>query len=81
MKYVPYSPLPSSPNGMLARTIFSSLPSSSVMTLSAMCELDGLTSSSISMSSSLVRPITRSCSVTDSDSHDAMSCTYFWTCT
>ena len=33
------------------------------MTLSARCELAGFTSSSISMSSSLVRPITRSCSL------------------
>ena len=81
MKYVPYSPLPISPNGMLCRTIFSSLPSSSSMTLSARCEFAGFTSSSISMSSSLVRPITSSCSVTDSEFHDAMSCRYFCTWT
>ena len=81
MKYVPNSPSPSSPNGMLCRTIFSSLPSSSAITLSATCELAGLTSSSSSMSSSLVRPITRSCSVTDSAFHDVMSCTYFCTST
>ena len=59
---VPNSPLPTSPNGMLCRTIFSSLPSSSSMTLSARCESAGFSSSSTSTSSSLVRPITRSCS-------------------
>src|ERR1700758_157163 len=41
MKYVPYSPLPTWPNGMLCRTIFNSVPSSSVMTFSAMCESAG----------------------------------------
>ncbi|CFS32950.1 Uncharacterised protein [Mycobacterium tuberculosis] len=78
---MPYSPLPTSPNGMLCRTILRSVPSSSVMTLSATCELAGFALSSSSMSSSLVRPITRSCSVTERDSHEAISCTYFCTCT
>src|SRR5246127_4633468 len=35
MKYVPNSPLPTSPNGMLCRTILSSVPSSSSITFSA----------------------------------------------
>src|SRR5947209_3656856 len=81
MKYVPYSPLPSSPKGMLCRTIFSSVPSSSVMTLRATCELAGLTSSSSSRFSSFVRPITSSCSVPDIEFQDDMSCRYFWTWT
>jgi len=46
------------PNGMLSRRIFSSLPSGSVMTLSATCELLGLRSSGNSMSASLLRPMT-----------------------
>ena len=46
-----------------------------------MCELAGFTASAISMSSSLVRPMTCSCSVTDSDSHEVMSWTYFCTWT
>ena len=51
------------------------------MTFSATCALAGFSSSSSSMSSSLVRPITCSCSVTDSESQAAMSCRYFCTCT
>ena len=64
---------------MLARTICRSVPSGSVIVFRATWELDGLTSSGSSMSSSLVRPITFSCSSTDSAFHAPMSCTYFWT--
>ena len=51
------------------------------MVFSATCELAGLTSSGISMSDSLVRPITFSCSSTGSAFHASMSCTYFCTTT
>ena len=57
------------------------VPSGSMMVFSATCELDGLTSSSISTLDSLVRPITRSCSSTLSASQAAMSCRYFCTMT
>ena len=47
---------------MFARTICRSSPSGPVIVFSATCELAGLISSGISMSSILVRPMTRSCS-------------------
>ena len=81
MKYVPNSPRPTSPNGMFARTICRSAPSGPVTVFSATCELAGLTSSGSSMSASLVRPITRSCSSTGSVFQAAMSCRYFCTIT
>ena len=52
---------------------------SSTIVFSATCELAGLTSSGSSMSSSLVRPITRSCSSTGSAFQASRSCRYFCT--
>ena len=66
---------------MFARTICRCSPSGPVIVLSATCEFAGFTSSGISMSSSLERPITRSCSSTLIAFHAAMSCRYFCTIT
>ena len=62
---------------------FRSVPSQSQSTIvvSATCESRGFTSSGSSMLSSLVRPITFSCSSTDSAFHAARRCTYFCTTT
>ncbi len=81
MKYVPNSRVPTVPNGRLKRMMSSSSPFSSSITLSAMCESGGLTSSAISMSDSLVRPIARSCCSVVSASQAVRSCRYFWTTT
>ena len=81
MKKVPYSLRDGLPKGRLARRMACSLPSSSSITFSAMCELVGFTSSSISMSSYLVRPMTFSCSATGSAFQAAMSWMYFCTMT
>ena len=58
-----------------------STPSSSTIVLTTTWEFDGLTESGSSMSSSLVRPMTRSCSSTLIASQAARSCRYFWTTT
>ena len=81
MKYVPNSPCPTVPNGMFSRTICRSVPSGSATVFTATWESAGLTSSGSSMSDSLVRPITRSCSSTGSAFHALMSCRYFCTMT
>ena len=80
MKYVPNSPAPGRPKGMLSRRIFTSSPSL-VMVVNALWELLGLVASSSSMSDSLVRPITRSCASTDNSFQACMLCRYFCTIT
>ena len=80
MKYVPYSPAPTCPNGMLSRTMSTSSPSTTIV-VRALCALDGLTESSSSMSESLVRPMMFSCSSTGTAFQAARSCRYFCTIT
>ncbi|MNT56267.1 hypothetical protein D3C72_1935520 [compost metagenome] len=78
MKYVPNSPTPGRPNGMLSRRIFTSWPFSSSV-VRALCEDAGLMSSSSSTFDSLWRPMMPSWFSTVSAFHPAMSCKYFCT--
>ena len=76
----PTAAAPGRPNGMLSRRIFTSSPFSTSV-VSELCDQDGLTSLSSSMSDSFVRPMMRSCISTESAFHPAMSCRYFCTIT
>src|SRR6201999_1961632 len=57
MKYVPYSPCPGRPKGMLSRRMSCSVPSASTIVASDLCDLRGASSSSISILSIFVRPM------------------------
>lgn len=78
VKYVPNSPDPGDPNGILSRRISCSPPSSSIV-VSVLCDCCPESASSNSILSAFVRPMIASCCSVLRDFHAVRSWTYFCT--